>query len=131
MPSEMGVKFSTVNEYIESYPSDVKSMLEDLRNAIRQAAPKAEEVISYNMPAYKFHGILVYFAGHKNHIGFYPGSGAITGIFKDKLTVYKTSKGTIQFPLDKPLPIRLIKDIVKFRMEENLERAEAKGKKKK
>lgn len=129
MAPAMEVKFSTVDEYIESFQPDVKAMLQDLRKAIRQAAPKAEEVISYNMPAYKFNGILVYFAGHKNHLGFYPGSGAITGIFKDSLTGYKTSKGTVQFPLDRPLPLRLIKDIVKFRVKENLERAEAKKKK--
>ncbi|MGE5430761.1 MAG: iron chaperone, partial [Syntrophomonadaceae bacterium] len=121
----MEVKFSTVDEYIESFPPDVKSILKDLRRAIRQTAPKAEEVISYNMPAYKFHGILVYFAGHKNHIGFYPGSGAITGIFKDSLAGYKTSKGTVQLPMDKPLPLRLIKDIVKYRIKENLEREKA------
>ncbi|MGE5352113.1 MAG: iron chaperone [Acidobacteriota bacterium] len=125
----MDKKFSTVDEYMSGFPPEVKDVLEGLRKAIRQAAPKAEEVISYNMPAYKFNGILVYFAGHKNHIGFYPGSGAITGIFKDSLTGYKTSKGTVQFPLDKPLPLGLIKEIVKFRVNENLERAKTKEKK--
>lgn len=129
MPGAMDKKFSTVDEYMSGFPPEVKDVLEGLRKAIRQAAPKAEEVISYNMPAYKFNGILVYFAGHKNHIGFYPGSGAITGIFKDSLTGYKTSKGTVQFPLDKPLPLELIKEIVKFRVNENLERAKTKEKK--
>lgn len=129
MPGAMDKKFSTVDEYMSGFPPEVKDVLEGLRKAIRQAAPKAEEVISYNMPAYKFNGILVYFAGHKNHIGFYPGSGAITGIFKDSLTGYKTSKGTVQFPLDKPLPLGLIKEIVKFRVNENLERAKTKEKK--
>lgn len=129
MPKAMDIKFQSVDEYLSNFPPDIKSILQDLRKTIIQAAPKAEEVISYNMPAYKFHGILVYFAGHKHHVGFYPGSGAITGIFKDRLTGYKTSKGTVQFPLDKPLPFRLIKEIVKFRVNENLERAKAKGKK--
>lgn len=129
MPTEIGKRFTTADEYISSFPPEIKSKLQDLRKAIRQAAPRAEEVISYNMPAYKFHGILVYFAGHSHHIGFYPGSSAITGIFKDSLTSYKTSKGTVQLPLDKPLPIGLIKEIVKFRANENLERSKAKGKK--
>lgn len=128
MPNVMDTKFRTVDEYISGFPTEVKNTLQELRHAIIQAAPKAEEVISYNMPAYKFYGILVYFAAHKHHIGFYPGSGAITGIFKDSLMGYKTSKGTVQFPLDKPLPLRLIKEIIKFRLKENLERAKAKGK---
>lgn len=129
MPGMTDIKFSTVDEYIAGFPPEVKGKLQDLREAIMKAAPKAEEVISYNMPAYKFNGILVYFAAHKKHIGFYPGSGAITGIFKDSLSGYKTSKGTVQFPLDNPLPLPLIKKIVKFRIQENLERAKAKGKK--
>ena len=124
-------KFKTVDEYLSSLPPKAKKLVKDLRKAIKQAAPEAEELISYNMPAYKFHGILVYYAAHTEHIGFYPGSSAISGIFKDKLTAYKTSKGTIQFPIGKTLPINLIKDIVKYRVKQNLEKEAAKLKKKK
>ena len=92
---------------------------------ILQAAPKAEEVISYNMPAFKYNGILVWFSGYKNHIGFYPSSTPIE-IFKNDLKKYKTSKGAIQFPLDKPLPLALITKIVKFRSKQNIEKVEAK-----
>ncbi len=121
-------KFATVDEYLSSVPENVRDILEKLRKLIRQAAPKAQEVISYNMPAYKQNGVLVYFAAAKEHIGFYPTGTPIVA-FKDELAKYKTSKGAIQFPLDKPLPATLIKDIVKFRMAED-EEAAAKKKKK-
>jgi uncharacterized protein YdhG (YjbR/CyaY superfamily) len=110
-----------VDEYIALQPTEVREKLEKLRQAIKKAAPKAEEVISYQMPAYKFHGMLVYFAAYKNHIGFYPtGSGIIA--FKNELSVYEGSKGTVRFPLDKSLPLGLISKIVKFRVKENLEK---------
>ena len=112
----------SVDMYIADFPPDTKELLEQLRVTIRNAAPEAEEVISYQMPAYKFHGILVYFAGYKNHIGFYP-TGAGIANFPHKLSAYKTSKGTIQFPLDQPLPFELITEIVRFRVSENLEKA--------
>jgi uncharacterized protein YdhG (YjbR/CyaY superfamily) len=125
------IKFITVDEYLSACPPKAKKLLKELRGAIKQAAPKAEELISYNMPAFKFHGILVYYAAHKEHIGFYPGSSVITGIFEDDLKGFKTSKGTIQFPIDKALPLSLIKKIVKYRIMQNLEREKAKlGKKK-
>ena len=92
-----------------------------MRAAIKQAAPKAEEVISYNMPALKLNGVLVYYAAYKNHIGFYPTPNVIR-LLADQLATYQTSKGAIQFPIEKPLPIRLIKKIVKFRVFENSER---------
>jgi uncharacterized protein YdhG (YjbR/CyaY superfamily) len=95
---------------------------------IHIAATTAEEVISYNMPAFKQNGILVWFAGYKNHIGFYPSSTPIK-LFKEQLTKYKTSKGAIQFPIDKPLPLALITKIVKFRIKQNSEKAAAKQKK--
>ena len=95
---------------------------------IHIAATTAEEVISYNMPAFKQNGILVWFAGNKNHIGFYPSSTSIK-LFKEQLTKYKTSKGAIQFPIDKPLPLALITKIVKFRIKQNSETAAAKQKK--
>ena len=123
-------KFKTVNEYLSACPPKARRLLKELRITIKQAAPEVEELISYNMPAFKFHGILVYYAAHKEHIGFYPGSSVITGIFKDDLKDFKTSKGTIQFPIDKILPLRLINKIVKYRVIQNLERENAKmGKK--
>ena len=123
----MDVKFKTVGEYFSSLPEKHKKLLLDLRAAIKQAAPQAEEVISYNMPAFKLNGILVYCAAHKEHVGFYPGSGAVTGKFKDKLSGYKTSKGTIQFPLDKPIPKQLVREIVKYRVIQNLEKMKKKS----
>lgn len=126
---ETSVKFDTVESYMHSAPAHARALAEDLRKAIRQAAPEAEEVISYNMPAYKLHGVLVYFAAYDGHIGFYPTGSAIIA-FKDELTKYKTSKGTIQFALDKPIPKTLVKNIVKFRVNENNEKAELKKRKK-
>ncbi|GAL85630.1 PF08818 domain protein [Sporocytophaga myxococcoides] len=111
-------KFKTVDEYISSFPPEVRPILEKLRQTIIKAAPKAEEVISYNMPAFKLNGALVYYAAYKKHVGFYPTNSGITE-FADELADYKTSKGAIQFPLDKPLPTGLITKIVKFRIVEN------------
>lgn len=116
------------DEYIGQFPAEVQVKLQELRSAIKQAAPEAEETISYAMPAYKLKGILVYFAAHKNHIGFYPASNGIA-TFEKELSGYTTSKGTVQFPLDKPLPLELIKMIVKFRVAENLQKAELRKKK--
>jgi uncharacterized protein YdhG (YjbR/CyaY superfamily) len=114
-------KFQTVDEYIAAAPENKKVLLEKMRQAIKQATPKAEEVISYNMPAFKLTGVLVYYAAFKEHIGFFPTSNPIR-VFKDRLTAYKTSKGAIQFPLDKPLPLSLVKEIVKFRVQEDREK---------
>jgi uncharacterized protein YdhG (YjbR/CyaY superfamily) len=120
-------KFSDIDKYITSFPKDTQKNLEQLRTIIRKAAPKAEEVISYNMPAFKYHGILVYFAGYKNHIGFYPTSSGIKA-FQKELSRFKYSKGAVQFPIDKPLPFDLISKIVKFRVKEILEKAKEKTK---
>ena len=109
-----------IDSYIGSRPDHVREKLGELRQIIRSAAPKAEEVISYRMPAFKLNGIVVYFAACKNHIGFYPTGSGITA-FEKKLTGYSYSKGAIQFPLDKPLPIGLIKRIVKFRLRQDAE----------
>jgi uncharacterized protein YdhG (YjbR/CyaY superfamily) len=98
---------------------NIQAILEDLREAIREVAPQAKEAISYQMPTYKLNGNLVHFAAHANHIGFYPAPSAIIA-FKDKLGSFKTSKGAVQFPIDKPLPIDLIKEMVNFRVKENL-----------
>lgn len=107
-----------VDAYIASFPTDVQVMLQELRATIKKAAPKAEEVISYEMPAYKYKGMLVYFAAYKNHIGFYPTSSGIAA-FKKELSVYKGAKGSVQFPLNKALPLSLISKIVKYRVNEN------------
>lgn len=114
--------FGSIDEYIEQFPSEVRSTLETLRRAIREAAPKATERISYNMPAFALNGALVYFAAYKKHIGFYPTGSGIDR-FKQELSEWKGSKGAVQFPLDKPLPLELIDRIVKFRAAENRERA--------
>jgi len=119
---EQGIKFKTVEEYFSSIPEDVKPILTEIRSIIKQVAPTAEEVISYNMPAFKQNGILVYYAVHKDYIGFYPTSKPIE-VFKDDLSDYKYSKGAIQFPIDKPMPAELISKIVKFRIKHDAEKA--------
>ena len=122
-------KFKTVDEYITAFPKNKRVLLEKLRMTIKHAAPEAEEVISYNMPAFKYYGILVYFAAHKEHIGFYPGNKIVNEIFKKDLTGFETSKGTIKFQLDKVLPLDLIKKIILYKMNENLEKANSKKRK--
>lgn len=113
------IKFSSIDEYICLFPKDVQASLETLRQTIRKAAPKAEEVIGYQMPAFKQNSVLVYFAAFKNHIGFYPTSSGIEA-FKKEISKYKNSKGAVQFPIDKKLPLGLITKIVKFRVKEDL-----------
>lgn len=112
------IKYKTVDEYFSALPKNIKNILKEFRKTIREAAPKAEEVISYNMPALKLKGILVYYAAAKNHIGFYPTPSAIK-FFNKELVEYETSKGTIKFPIEKSLPVALIKKIVKYRVVEN------------
>ena len=116
----------TVDEYLYDFPEAVQYLLEELRETIKQAAPEAVEVISYQMPAYLQEGKLVYFAAYKNHIGFYPTPSGIAA-FKDELVAFNCSKGTVQFPIDKPLPLDLIARIVTFRVSENLDKAKAKS----
>ena len=108
-----------IDDYIENFPSETQVLLQELRKIIKKAAPKAEEIISYKMPAYKQSGILVYFAGYKNHIGFYPTSSGIKN-FNHEFGNYKWSKGAVQFPLNEKLPKTLISKIVKHRLETNL-----------
>lgn len=103
---------------MSALPQPARRAAANLRQAIRQSAPRAEETISYNMPAYRLDGILVWFAAFKNHLGLYPKASAIAA-FQAELAPYKTSKGAIQFPLDRPLPTGLVKKIVKFRIAEN------------
>jgi len=121
---------SAIDKYIAIFPEDVQAILQKVRAAIRKAAPDAEETINYGIPTFTLKGNLVHFAGFKNHIGFYPTPSGIEK-FKKELSVYEGAKGSVQFPLDKPIPYALIGRIVKFRVNENLERAQAKGKKKK
>lgn len=116
----LSIKYKTVDEYISSFPPNIKSNLEIIRKVIKTLAPQAEELISYNMPAFKLKKMLIYYAAHKKHIGFYPANLKIFEVFKDDLLTYKTSKGTIQFPLDSLLPIKLIENIVKYRVKQNL-----------
>ncbi|MFN8342025.1 MAG: DUF1801 domain-containing protein [Cyclobacteriaceae bacterium] len=122
---------TTVEEYIAAAPKEVQKKLSEIRTIIKKAAPKTTEEISYGMPAYRQHSVLVYFGLFKTHIGFFP-TGSGVAAFTDQLKGYKTSKGTIQFPLDKPLPKKLITDIVKFRIQDDaLRQAVKEGKEKK
>lgn len=119
-----------IDEYIAGFPTDVQEILQKIRMTIRKAAPDAEETISYKMPTFTLKGsYLVYFAAYKNHIGFYAAPRGNME-FKEELSVYESGKGTLQFPLDKPIPFDLISRIVKFRVKENLAEAAAKGRKK-
>ena len=113
--------YNSVTDYIESQSENIKANLISLRNTILASVPEACEVISYGMPAYKIHSILVYFAANKNHIGFYPTTKPLE-VFKNELTHYKTSKGAIQFPLNEDIPLELVEKIVKFRIEEDEQR---------
>ena len=124
------VGFVSIDEYIAIFPEEIQKILEELRATIKAAAPEAEEKISYQMPAFTQKGILVYFAAWKNHIGFYPTSSG-TQAFMQELSVYESSKGSIKFPLDKPLPLDLISNIVRFRIGENMKKAEEKSSKRK
>lgn len=119
----MKIEFKSVEEYIKTFPKDVQLLLDKIRLTIRETAPESVEIISYGMPAYKINGKpLVYFAGFKNHIGFY---ALPTGHkkFSEELSNYKQGKGSVQFPLNKPIPFDLIKRIVEFRLKENLSKS--------
>ena len=117
-----------VDHYVASQPEAIQDRLEQLRRTIKAAAPEAEETISYGMPFYKLKGRLVYFAAHQHHIGLYPMASGIAN-FQKELSKYQTSKGTVQFPFDKPMPIGLIKKIIQFRVKENLSKTTSKTKK--
>ena len=117
-----------IEEYILQFSPEVQQILKTVRNVIKEAAPNAVEKISYQMPTFVLQGNLVHFAAYKNHIGFYPTPSGIE-MFKQELLGYKTSKGAVQFPLDKPIPYDVISQIVKFRVTENIRKAEEKGNK--
>ena len=110
-----------VDEYIAGFPKETQKLLKQVRATIRKAVPKAQETIKYGMPAYVYHGNLVYFAGYKNHIGFYPVPSGDASLKKEILE-YKTGKGSIQFPLEKPMPLELIRKMIDFRIHENLQK---------
>jgi uncharacterized protein YdhG (YjbR/CyaY superfamily) len=119
-------KPSNINEYIRSFPEDTQKVLEQIRATIKQAVPEAEEAISYAIPAFKLKGrFFIYFAGYEKHTGLYPAPRG-NEAFKNELSAYKGGKGTVQFPLNKPLPLDLITRIVKFRVKETLEKADKK-----
>jgi uncharacterized protein YdhG (YjbR/CyaY superfamily) len=112
----------TIDAYIARFPRQVQAVLKQVRQAIRKAAPEAEEKISYQMPAFAQHGNLVYFGAWKEHVGLYPASRGVFAAFKKELAPYAPSKGTVKFPLDQAMPLALIGKITKFRLKENLEK---------
>ncbi len=114
-------KLNNIDEYIADFSKDIQKVLEQIRVTIKKAAPEAEETIKYAMPTFTLKGNLVHFAAFKNHIGFYPAPTE-NEAFKKDLSVYKTGKGSVQFPLDKPMPLNLITKIVKLRISSNLEK---------
>ncbi len=122
-------EFTTIDEYIAMFPAETQRLLAELRATIRAAAPKAQEKISYRMPTFAQAGNLVHFAAHKEHIGFYPAPSGIEA-FRDELAPYESSKGAVRFPIDRPLPLDLIRRIVEFRVAENLRQADQKAHKK-
>ena len=120
--------FKSVDEYIATHPEKVQAVLRRVRGTIRKAVPSAEEVISYQIPAYKLQGsAVIYFAGWKEHYSLYPASDRLVKTFKDELAPYKVSKGTIRFPLSEPVPVKLIEGVAKFRAKETADRVKAKA----
>lgn len=123
------IVYGSIDEYISGFSPEVQDILQTLRHVIQETALEAKEKISYQMPTFDFHGNLVHFAAFKKHIGFYPAPSGIQA-FQDELKEYHKSKGTLQFPIDQPLPYDLIRRIVQYRVQQNLEKAESKAKKK-
>ena len=121
----MARPFKTMDEYINTFPEDVQRILNELRQTIKEAAPEAEETINYQIPTFSLNGNLVHFAAFENHIGFYPTPSGMEA-FKKELSSYKGAKGSVQFPIDQPLPLPLIRRIVEYRVKENVERKQKK-----
>jgi len=119
--------FTSIDEYIETFPKETQKILKEVRAVIKAAAPEAEEKISYQMPTFFLNGNLIHFAAFKNHIGIYPTPSG-TEAFKDEISKYQGAKGSIRLPIDEPMPLKLISRIVKFRVAENLKKAKSKGK---
>jgi uncharacterized protein YdhG (YjbR/CyaY superfamily) len=124
------ISFTTVDEYIATFPLEVQAILQEIRATIRDVVPDAEEKISYQMPTFYLHGNLVHFAAFKNHIGFYPTPTGVEA-FQERLSAYKGAKGSVQFPLDQPMPLDLIRDITKYRVDETMQKVASKTNKKK
>lgn len=122
--------YTTIDEYIAMFPEEIRALLDQMRATIRAAAPEAQEKISYRMPTFFLKGNLVHFAAHKNHIGFYPTPSGIEA-FRRELAGYESSKGAVQFPIGEPLPLELVGRIVRFRVAQNLEKAQGKAVRKK
>lgn len=122
---EPRTEYRTIDEFIGQFPADVQKILQELRSVIREAAPGATEAISYGIPTFKLHGNLVHFSAYAHHIGFYPTSSGIEK-FRESLSAYELSRGTVRFPIDKPLPYDLIREMVTFRVKENQAKAVAK-----
>jgi uncharacterized protein YdhG (YjbR/CyaY superfamily) len=122
--------FASIDEYIATFPEDIQAKLQEIRQTIKAAAPDASEKIAYAMPTFFLKGNLVHFAAFKNHIGFYPAPRGIEA-FQEELSTYKGAKGSVQFPIDEPMPLDLIRRIVEYRVQDNLQKADEKKKKKK
>lgn len=122
--------YSNIDEYIAGFPDNIQQLLVLVRKTIQQAAPEATEAISYGIPTFQLHGNLVHFAGYKNHIGFYPGAAGIAA-FQEKIAPYKNAKGSVQFPISEKIPLKLIKEMVIFRVQQNMEKRQQKTKAKK
>lgn len=118
---------TTIQGYINEFPASTRRLLNQMLKTIKEAAPVATEKMAYGIPTLSLEGNLVHFAGYKNHIGFYPGADGIA-FFEEKLTIYKRAKGSVQFPIDQPLPLKLVSEIVRFRVKQNLENAALKKK---
>jgi len=120
------IRIKDIDSYLALAPAHMRPLLQNMRQTIRKAAPKSEELISYGMPAFRYHGMLVYFAGFKDHCSFFPGNASLINEMKDELKGFKTSKGTIRFSIDNPLPASLVTKMVKARVKQNLEKEKAK-----
>ena len=120
----MDTAINSIDDYISEFPTEIQALLYQIRATIKEAAPDAHEAIKYAIPTFVYHGNLVHFAAFKNHIGFYPAPSGIEA-FKKELSVYKNAKGSVQFPIDGPIPLDLISTIVKFRVKENLGKSKA------
>jgi len=117
----MDPSIKTIDEFMDRYPNNVQAILQELRKTIQEEAPRATEKISYGIPTFALNGNLVHFSAYENHIGFYPGAAPIVA-FADELKPYETAKGTVKFPIDKPLPLHLIRKIVRFAVKRNLDK---------
>ena len=116
----------SIDEYIGTFPKDIRSKLESIRKAVKEEAPDAKEVISYGMPAFKLNRVLVYFAAQRKHIGFYPTASGISA-FEEELSQFKHSKGAVQFPIDEPVPLELVRKVVRFRVKEDMAKTKKEG----